>query len=108
MAYSALDEVKALLRITSSANDTEITTAITDFDVKIDNRLQNYESNLPLTPTPASINKASKFGAASLWLRLSPTSETQKELADVYEKIALEYLDEYIKETYDPNYVGLV
>jgi len=100
MAYSTLGEVKALLRITDASHDTEITALIDDADAKIDNKLQNYEATLPLTLVPGAINKSSKYLAAAFYLKLSPLSEIMKAQADVFDKIGLEFLTEYIIEKY--------
>lgn len=105
MAYSSLAEVKSLLRETTTDYDTEISNAIDDFDVKIDTKLKKHESALPLSPAPDAIKKASKYGAAGLWLRLNPVSETHKEQSQIFLEIANEFINLYIKETY---YVGKV
>jgi len=100
MGYATKDEVKAQLRLTGAANDTEVEAAIADFDTRIDSKLQIYEKTLPLTSPPNIIKKVSKFGACSVWLVLNPTAEVQKDLAATYERLALEWLDEYIQEKY--------
>jgi len=100
MAYSTVAEVKALLRITDAKYDTEIGVAISDADVKIDIKLMNLESVLPLNPIPNGIAKASKFLAAALWARLNPGSEGTEKRAEIYEKLGLEFLEEYITEKY--------
>ena len=98
MAYSTLEEVKALLRITDTTHDTEITTAISDADAKIDNKLQNYETVFPLTPIPSAINKASKYLAAGLYLKLNPVTDATLKQAELFEKVGLEFLSEYIEK----------
>jgi len=100
MPYSTKAEVKSVLMIDASdvSMDTEIEACITDADTRIDNRLSNHESSLPLGSVPSSINVASKYFAAALMKQRREPSAA--EAAAVYEKIALTYLEEYITETY--------
>ena len=101
MAYSTPSEVKALLRITDASHDTEITTAIGDANVKIDNALRKYETTLPLVPTPNSINRASKYIAAGLYLKLNPGSEATQKQAETFNEVGIEFLSLYISEKYN-------
>lgn len=102
MGYSTVAEVEAILR-EPAANETEVTTAITDADTWIDTALKRHESTLPLSSVPAAINKASKYYAANLWLLLASDKEFSRLQGAIYERIAKSYLESYIVETY---YVG--
>lgn len=99
MAYSTKEEVKALLRIIDTSHDTEIDAAIGDADVRIDNMLKNHTS-VPVSPTPDSVNRASKFLAAGLFRRLNPTSKSEAAEAEIWERTAMQFLNEYVLETY--------
>lgn len=101
--YSTKEEVKEVLRITDATHDTEITAAISDVDVKIDNALQHYEGTLPLVSVPNSINRASKYLAAAFYLTLNPVSDAMLKQAEIFDKIGNEFLSKYISEKY---YVG--
>jgi len=103
MGYSTVTEVRAILR-ESAADQTEVETAITDADAWIDASLKHHESTLPLSPTPDAINRASKYYAANLWLLLSgKTSDVDRIMAKIYERLAKGFLDLHISESY---YVG--
>ena len=95
MAYSTTAQVKEVLGITETTWDTEITACITDADARIDNKLRNYESTLPLSPVPAQVSIISKYFAASLFReRRDPAG------AKAFVETALAYLSEYINEKY--------
>jgi len=103
--YSTLTEVKAILRITTCEHDAEVSAAIKDADAKINNTLQNYE-DAPLSSVPDSINRASKYLAAALYLQLNPLSQTMKEQAAAFNEIALKFLSEYISETHNAGAIS--
>ena len=95
MVYSVPADVKEILMETTATYDTEITNCITDADAWIDNKLQNYESSLPLSSVPTMIKLASKYRAAALFReRRDPVGA--KAFLDTAEAI----LGEYIKEKY--------
>lgn len=103
MGYSTVAEVRAILR-ELTADQTEVATAIADADAWIDTSLKQHESTLPLSLVPDAIGQASKYYAANLWLLLSgKTADVDRIMASIYERIAKNYLDLYIAETY---YVG--
>jgi len=100
MGYASVNEVKALLRITISTFDTEIQTAIDDYDkAVIDVKLSPY-TTVPLASPPDAIKKISKYGAAGLWLKLHPITEHSTKEADNYLGLAKEWLESYIKANY--------
>ena len=98
MAYSTTDQVKEVLGITETTWDAEITDCITDADARIDNKLRNFESTLPLSPVPTQISIVSKYLAAGLFReRRDPVG------AKAFVDTGLAYLAEYVAEKY---YVG--
>lgn len=98
MAYSTPAQVKEVLGITEATWDTEITACVVDADARIDNKLGNFASTLPLAPVPVLISIVSKYLAAALFReRRDPVG------AKAFVETGLAYLQEYLAEKY---YVG--
>lgn len=95
MAYSTAADVKEILEITETKYDAEITNCITDADARIDNRLGQHESSLPLSPVPEVITISSKYLAAALFRQ-----RRDAVAAEPLEATGLTYLREFIEENY--------
>lgn len=104
MGYSSLAEVHEVLRIdiADDTSDSELTICITSADALIDNILKHWGFSVPLSPTPAAINNASKHFAAWIFrMRGSPPAETQP-----FFKLGMQFLDAYVDAEKNEPYFG--
>lgn len=94
MAYSDKADVKEILGITDTADDTEITNCITDGDSQIDEVLRTY-TTIPLSSTPTEIAKISALLAAGIFRNRRSPDE-----GDKFIRRAEKRLERYVDSNY--------
>lgn len=94
MAYSVIADVKEILGITDTADDTELTNCIADGDSQIDEFLRSYTA-VPLSSTPTEIGKISALFAAGVFRTRRSPEEGEK-----FIKRAAERVHGYIRSNY--------
>lgn len=90
MTYSTVAQVKEILGITDSADDTELTSCVADADSRIDEWLRPHIT-VPLSSTPTEIAKISALLAAGVFRNRRSPNEGDKFIAQA-EKRLLRYI----------------